>query len=98
MRIPARRELSAPAFLADAVGGVATVAGEADLLSHERDRVGERGHSDDGQFRRVCSAAALITSLVKIQQKRCAGHPGIFINAAMNLSRTCRGPPMGADP
>jgi hypothetical protein len=40
-RIAASGELRAPAFIADSVGAVASVADQADLLAHEIDGVGQ---------------------------------------------------------
>ena len=62
-----------PTFEADAVGGVAAVGNQADLLAHLPHGVDQRHGRGDGQFRADGLAPLVVAGRVEVEQHGGAG-------------------------
>ena len=70
-------------LLADAVGGVAAVAGQAELLVQHRHRVGDARGGGDGQVGAVRLAARRVAVRVEVDEDRRPGEARRLVDAAV---------------
>src|SRR5579883_1895508 len=73
-------------FLADAVGAVAAVTRQTDLLIQHRDSIRHTHGCCNHEFRAVWFAALGIAILVKVHEDGGSGQRGWFIDAAVKLT------------
>ena len=83
-----------PAFQANAVGRIAAVAHEPNLLAQLIDGVGQRNGRRHGQLRAVRLALARIAVLVKVEQQRGAGQCGRLVDLAVEEAGAGRRAPV----
>ena len=76
-----------PAFLPDAVDGVAPVGHQPDLLAHVVQGVGQRGRRRDRQLRAVRLVLRIVGIAVEIQQHRGPGHRRRLVDLAVQQAR-----------
>ena len=79
-----------PALGADALGGVAGVGDQADLLAHQEDGVDQRHGGGDGQFAAERLAARVVAVRVEVEQDGDAGERRGLVDLAVQLRRCGR--------